>query len=349
MQKIDENIRARHHAAYRGSSREIPLNVFPPLLPHEISLWEAANHPEKALERGLHLLDGRRGVVADWIPVIANPYGDILVPDLFGARITEVPGLNSKPMCYPCVDSLDKALEHPPVTLDTPWVDQARKTLSFLAEQTPDDVYILTPSMYCPLDFALNMRGGDFLMEMLLEPGKAMDFLMLLTDLTIRLILDFKRLLGEPEKEMVTIRGHCFPGIRLASDSMVNLSPQMIEEFMFPALERFAETLGPVLVHCCTEPSEAGHVFSTVEKCPVVLGFDSWQGVEFHQQRGWLQRPRKISIAADFAAEQWPRKEELESLCPVGAHVNGGRGALLSTLTSSARVAADIVDAWQLS
>ena len=79
MPKIDENIRARHHAAYQGRSREIPLNIFPPLLPHEISLWEAANQPEKALERGLKLLEGRRGVVADWIPVIANPYGDILV------------------------------------------------------------------------------------------------------------------------------------------------------------------------------------------------------------------------------------------------------------------------------
>jgi len=349
MFKIDENLRARHHAAYQGRSGEIVYNVFPPPVRHRISHWEAANRPEKALERGLELLEGRRGTVADWVPVIANPYGDMLVPDLFGAKITEVPGLDSKPMCYPCVESTAGALRHPPASLDTPWVEQARRTLSYLAGQVPDDVYILAPSMYCPLDYALNLRGGDFLMEMLLEPRAAADFLSLISDLTIRLILDFKRLLGEPEKEMVTIRGHYFPGIRLACDSVVNLSPRMIEEFMFPAMERFADTLGPVLVHCCTEPAEAGHVFSTMEKCPAVLGFDSWQGVEFHQQRGWLAGPRKLSIAADFSAEQWPRKEELEYLCPVGSHAGGGRGLLLSTLASSARMAADIVETWQLS
>ena len=349
MPKIDENLRARHHEAYQGRCREIVFNVFPPTVRHGISYWEAANRPEKALERGLRLLEGRRGVVTDWVPVIANPYGDMLVPDLFGARIAEVPGVDSKPMCYPCVDSPAEALSHPPSSLDTSWVDRARKTLSFLAEQAPDDVYILAPSMYCPLDYALNMRGGNFLMEMLLEPGAAADFLRLIGDLTIRLILDFKRLLGEPEKEMVTIRGHCFPGIRLACDSMVNLSPQMIEEFMFPALERFAETLGPVLVHCCTEPSEAGHVFSPLEICPAVLGFDSWQGVEFHEQRGWLTGPRKLSIAADFSVEHRPRKEELEDLGPAGSHVNGGRGLLLSTLASSARTATEIAETWQLS
>ncbi|MBN2290760.1 MAG: hypothetical protein JXQ83_15605, partial [Candidatus Glassbacteria bacterium] len=122
MAKIDKNIRARHHAAYLGRSAEVPLNIFPPPAAHGISLWEAANLPGKALERGLRLLEGRRGVVADWVPVIANPYGDILVPDLFGARITEVPGLDSKPMCYPCVESTAAALRKPPSRLDTPWV-----------------------------------------------------------------------------------------------------------------------------------------------------------------------------------------------------------------------------------
>jgi hypothetical protein len=348
MPKIDDKIRNLHHEAYLGRCREIPLNIFPPPVKHEISLWEAANDPGKALDRGLVMLEGRHGTVAGWIPVIANPYGDILVPDLFGARTTEVPGLDSKPMCYPCVDSLSEALRHPPKSLDTHWVEQARRTLSYLGEQAPEDVYVLAPSMYCPLDYALNMRGGDFLMEMLLEPRAAYDFLSLLTELTIELIQEFKRLLNEPEREMVTIRGHCFPGIRLACDSVVNLSPQMIEEFMFPLFERFEKAFGPVLVHCCTEPAEAGHVFSTVEKCPAVMGFDSWQGVEFHQQRGWLAGPRRLSIAADFRVEQWPRKEELESLCQVGAHSEGGRGLLLSTLASSSQMAADIVEAWQL-
>ncbi len=107
------------------------------------------------------------------------------------------------------------------------------------------------------LDLAHILAGDELLHMVLLEPEWVDELMEVVLERYVEVTLAIKALIGEPEGEMVhahgTPQGVYFPhaGVRLSEDSATLLSPQLIERFVLPAIERVGKRFGGVFVHYC--------------------------------------------------------------------------------------------------
>ena len=343
-----ETIRQRNRDAFLAESDYIPLKIMVPNpdLP-KINRWEITMEPDKALEFGLAETRYCRELSTDWFPYLTTYYQDILIPGLFGAELFD--GFKDKnPMPKPCFEDIQEVDRFQLEDMDTrsPLMEQALDFHRTLLSQVPEDLEVTAPAVTSPLDYAVNMRGGDFFVDMVIEPERAKRFLALITELIIQKIRLFKDVSNEPDDEYLTNRGLFLPGIRVACDSMVNLSPAMIEEFMSPFFIRMAEEFTRVLVHYCTTPAPSGHVIGVLKKCPGVFGVDNWQGYRTlfkAEDEEMLQD--QLTVLTDIPADKlW---EELETPFFKDVKRKGGRGLIVSTTANTVDEGKCLYDQWQ--
>jgi len=348
MRRIDR-IKEMHTKAFLGETDYIPLTIkVEDSDTKQFSAWDIVMNHELALEVGLDELKLYKQVNSDWVPNIdiTNSYQDILVPSMFGAKL-----FNAKdfyPMPVPCINDIkqirDYSLEN--INIYTPLMEQAIKHFDFLRLRVSEDIEVLAPTVTSPLDYAINMRGGDFYIDMLIQSEISQNFLMLLTELIIKEIKIFKEIAGEPNDSYITKRGLHFPGIRIACDSIVNLSPTMIQEFIFPVFKRLSQEFKRVLVHFCTSPAPSTHVLPTLMKCPYVTGVDNWQGYRtFFDDGGIDLLQEKLSICTDIPQDKLD--EELKAPFFTQAKRRGGRGLFVSTSVSSINEGKELYHKWQ--
>ncbi len=201
-----------------------------------------------------------------------------------------------------------------------------------------------------PLDYAVMMRGGDFYMDLILEPRLAAQFMEIIADVTISTIKIFKKELSEPLCKQTTIRGFHFPGIRLTGDAVVNLSPDLIRKFMFPIYDKFARELGEVMLHYCTSPAPSGHVIPVLIESGSVRCVDNWHGYRSFfgpDKKGYLQT--KISFCTDLepASITPPQKllfgdDEFFTSVPR----KGGRGIAATVTVSDIEEGRELYSRW---
>jgi hypothetical protein len=96
-------------------------------------------------------------------------------------------------------------------------------------------------------------------------------------DLTVRTTRYIKQLLGEPDPVMVhghaTPQGIYFPhaGIRISEDTATLISPQSIERFVLPQIEKAAALFAGAFVHYCGRHSD---FFAMLCRMPCVRAID---------------------------------------------------------------------------
>jgi hypothetical protein len=133
------------------------------------------------------------------------------------------------------------------------------------------------------------------------EPELVLRLLDVITDAFIRVQIHFKNLLEEPLREKVSYLGIALPGIRVAADALVNLSPAWIRRFCYPVFEKLAGSFGGVLVHYCPSPSARYyHVMKPVLECPHVLGVCTSGGVDYFEDE---RNPLRLSEGKTLVGE----------------------------------------------
>jgi hypothetical protein len=232
-----------------------------------------------------------------------------------------------------CNGQLDMALEH----------------IKYLKKNTPEDIKVTVTRFLGPLDSAVVMRGGDFYLDLLVEPEKSIAFLNKITDLTIKTFKYFNKEINQDHKEQIVGRGLYFHGTRLTGDAIVNVSPDLIKTVLHPIFSRFKEELGGLMLHYCCLPAPSGHVLPALAECGSVRCVDNWQGYESFfnkKQDGLLQD--KVAMCCDFTIEEIESVEKLMEK-PLFRDVKrkGGRGLVVMTSTNDIERSKRAYDNWK--
>ena len=284
---------------------------------------------------------------SDYVPFVESNFLECLVPSLFGAEAYESEGglIDVKPIFDDVEDLADLKVPD----LMGGMMPQAIEHMRYIKDHAPDWMLPQISRMLSPLDAAAVMRGGDFYLDIAIEPEITAHFLDVLTETTIGVVKILKDVIGQPLNESVTIRGLHFPGFRITNDAIVNLSPAMIREMYNPCMKKFKAAFSELMLHYCCTPAPSGHVLPTVAQDGLVRAVDNWQGFKtfFNKEEEMLQD--KVAICTDLPFDTVMNFEEYAEQTPLFSKVkrNGGRGLTISTTAPSVEEAKRLWDKWQ--
>lgn len=333
----DKNMVLLHQDAFMGKTDYIPLaiKVCAEKLT-DFGVWDCMRNPEKLVKQ---FILGNRDTLklnSDWIPVIESNFLELLIPSLYGAKSYESPGgLIDIRTCFDDITDTERIGE---VDLNGGEMENALKHLRYLMANRIEGVEVLMSRFMSPMDYAVTMRGGDFYLDLMLEPELCEAFLNHLADTTIKVMKLFKKELNESMDSQITLRGFSFPGIRITGDSIVNLSPELIRKFTFPIFKKFADEFGQVMLHYCTTPAPTGHVLPVLAECPYVKCVDNWQGYRtFFGPKETFMHQDKISICTDLNTEELIDLDKFFDEQPFYSKVprKNGRGILATVYVQS--------------
>lgn len=338
-----------HYDVFMGKTEYIPLIIDIPCKEKEAAAtpWECMHNPELALKNAVSQQEPKLEYESDFVPFIESNFMECLIPSLFGAEAYESEGglIDVKPI-FDDVEDVEK-LKVP--DLMGGMMPQAIEHLRYIKEHAPEWMLPQISRMYSPLDAATVMRGGDFYLDIAIEPEITAHFLNVLTETAIGVAKILKDVIGQPMNESVTIRGIHFPGVRITNDAIVNLSPNMIQEMYFPCLKKFKKAFGEVMLHYCCAPAPSGHVLPALNKGDYVRAVDNWQGFQtfFNKEEDMLQD--KIAICTDLPFDTVMNFEEYTEKTPFFSKVkrNGGRGLTVTTVAPSEEDAKRLWNKWQ--
>lgn len=285
----------RHGEMFAGRGTYVPLglslrNAF------SINRFEYLHDPEALLANELAKASAQAAIGSDIVPCLVVRHDPVVLPLLFGGEVANVGG---RPMFEPFLPDLESLPLAVP-SLDAGIASQVYRTLEFFRSRAPAGMFVCKPPQLDPFDAALLMRGSDLLLEMVEQPAAVERLLRVVTEAFVALETRFKSIVGEPRHQSVTYLGTVIPGVRVAADSLVNLSPEMIRRFCFPIFERLAREFGGVLVHYCPSPVlKYYHVLATLCECPSVIGIDTSGGIDYfdHPDNPARLDPRLTQVA----------------------------------------------------
>jgi hypothetical protein len=337
-----------YERVFSGREDRIPLVVTPPCPPSP-SREELVTDTAAAVKKAAESAAPKLAAGTDWLPNVCIAwYQNTAVPSVFDAPTAPVEG--AFPIARPVFQTIAEAAAAGTPDVDTHTISEMLRAVENASRALPEGFFLSFPATVSPLDLALLLLPAEvFLVSLLTEPGAARTFLSNLTDLCI----DVQKLVNErmrsPISERVTCRGMYFPGLRLPCDTIVNLSPEMIREFVLPVLSRFAGAFGKLCLHVCTAPAPAGHVLPVLLESDAVAAVDNWQGPEVFLGGGAPSRLQsKIAIITDA---------ELSAIEDIDAFLDWepvrdvprrrGRGLVVHTNAESVNDAKRIYASWR--
>jgi hypothetical protein len=359
-----------YRALYAGGSRYIPLcislkNTF------SINRWEYVTDWPYLLANEQAKAEGIRDIGSDQIPGIVLRFDPVPLLSMFGAEVVPVGG---RPFAEPVFHSIEEAARLQVPSLDAGILPRIVRAIDWFRKNAPADIPLATPPETDPFDVLLLLFGSDVLLWMAEEPETIHHALRVITEAFIRVQRQWKTLLGEPPREKVTYLGNWIPGIRVAADALVNLSPAMIREFCWPVFSQIADEFGPILVHYCPSPGQKYyHVLPAVLECPHVLGVDTSGGVDYFDSP---ENPSRLStqgvligdcgfktparfantdiVAAStninrfsFKEREWEQIEDWLARDFMQLSTTGQRGLILRTTVTSVAEGRELFALWQ--
>jgi hypothetical protein len=316
LNERNESIKARHMAAYRQESGYIPLGVFKRDL-FSINFWWYYEDYRAMFDNEMKKAEAMHRIGSDVIPTVVLRFDHGILPSMFGAKIERI---GDYPWVKPWLRPDDiKKLELP--LIDSGIIPLVSEAIEYFKSHTPADYVVCTPPELAPLDVAVAMFGSDIFPVFYDDPGLIRHLLELLTRNFIGVAKHFKALLGEPPKEKVSYLGTYMPGIRVAADSVVNLSPSMLADLINPTWKLMAQELGEVLVHYCPSPQEKYyHVIEPTLMCPAVVGIDQSGGIEYLDS---AENPTRMITDTTMVAEAaFTRNGSAETLPDDSPNIN---------------------------
>ena len=337
-----------YRAVFAGGSDAVPIIASPPC-PGGPTRRELVTDAARAVRQAAGALAPKVEAGSDWVPSVnIGWYQGIAVPSLYGAEAVFPEG--SEPVCRPAFESAGEAARAGVPEVAGPVIDEMLRVAREAKAALPEGFRLSFPATASPWDLAqLVMSGEEFLVALMTEPDAATEFLVNLAELCVRVTNLVKRELGEGPGETVTNRGIPFPGLRLPSDAIVNLSPELLRRFVLPVLERFAREYGRLMVHFCTKPAPSGHVLAVLAECEHVAAVDNWQGPHaFLGPDAADPMQSHVGVVTDLDLTTPGKMDEFLSLPAVrDVPRRGGRGLVVSTWAPSVDEARRIVALWR--
>ncbi len=284
-------------SVYRGESTYIPLGISLKST-FSVNRWEYYDDWPRMLENELAKAEGIRAIGSDQIPTIVLRFDPVVLLSMFGAEVINVGG---RPFSEPVFRHIEGTLGLTVPSLDAGILPRITEAIAWFRRNSPENMILVTPPETDPFDVLLLLFGSDVLLWMAEDPVPVKRALSVITETFIAVQHHGKQLLGEPQREKVTYLGNWIPGVRVAADAVVNLSPDMIREFCWPVFDRIAEEFGQVLVHYCPSPGQKYyHVVKPILDCPSVMGIDTSGGSDYFESP---DNPQRLTMAGTLFAD----------------------------------------------
>ena len=249
-------------------------------------------NPEPFLEFQAKVLADTLAVGSDLLPAVAiNHLGDAVLPSMFGAEmyLPEKAGATLQdvgPASLPVFPDIQQVASLGMPGLEAGIMPDVLRIASYYREKLPDWVRVVAPMPVGGFSTAMLLRGSELLFDLLDQPALCHKLIGLCARLQVEVERHVRMATGAPLALHVTNFGIRGAGLRLAEDSMVNLSPAMIEEFCLPAfacVNRLCGGRGHV--HFCSLPhSRFEHIYSALLDMPEVAVVSSQFGFEYYEQ-----------------------------------------------------------------
>ena len=191
---------------------------------------------------------------------VRSNYGTAIMPTLFGAELFVMDeSLNtlqtSKPLGSKAMQGL---IEHGIPEMTTGLgaaVLTAGKRFAQIAAQYPKIgryIHIYHPDMQGPMDLCEMLWGSELFMDLIDKPELVHRVLDLLTNTYVRFMKAWDGIVGATGKSWTTHWSMMQKGkIMIRTDSGMNLSPEIYDEFIRPYDQRLLNKLGGGAVHFC--------------------------------------------------------------------------------------------------
>jgi len=340
--------KALHYDVFLGKTDYIPLTIKLPVDPaKKASPWKEMHDPEYALRKKMEEYGPLYELQTDFVPFIESNFLECLVPSLFGAKAYESPGglIDVKPI-FEDVEELEN-LEVP--DLMGGMMPQAIEHLRYLKAHAPEWLSPQISRMLSPLDAGAVMCGGEFFLNLAMEPEITAHFMDVMVETNIGVVKILKEVIDQPLDECITIRGLHYPGFRITNDAIVNISPAMIREMYDPCMKKFKDAFGNLMLHYCCTPAPSGHVLPALVAGGLVNAVDNWQGFEtfFNNEQDKLQD--QVAICTDIPFETMMNFEEYANKTSLFSQVKrrGGRGLTITTTAPSEAEARRLWKMWE--
>lgn len=284
----------RHLKAFNWENQGwIPLGlvVNNPEYSRGITLDQWLN-PQVFMELQAKILRDTLEVGSDIMPSIAiNHMGNALYSSVFGAKITvpqdKITSIqDSGPWVYPALKSIEEVDDLSEPTIPSALIFEAERYMKFCREHLPSWVKVVSPSKLGPFSLAELIRGSEFYLELASEPDRCRRLLELCTNSLIEIERYLREVVNQGSNEHYSefaIRG---PGLRIADDSIINISPDMIKQFVLPHIDRMAQAFGGLTyVHFCTlDKSRSEHVYPALADDRHVCAASSQFAFEYYEK-----------------------------------------------------------------
>ena len=232
---------------------------------------------------------------SDYIPTlpILN-YGTGIVASLLGAKISlankNYPialglGFNIMPVIT-SLESIGKLRANK----DNPFYEKLLAHYNYYIKHAPEGIAVCG-SPEDPFDVAHVLRGNDLFLDMVDDPERTHELLDLCTQLVIDTEIELRTLTGQFKDGIMqpspSIDGLWMEGFRIAGDSLIMISREMIHEFVIPCYEKMSRAFGCKLyVHFCSTKSLDGEqLLNAFLDCDVVVGLSTQFGLELMEKR----------------------------------------------------------------
>lgn len=284
----------RHHNAFTWTKQSrIPLGIIVNDPRHRQGItykhWMDA---DVFLSLQVKILRDTLEVGSDIMPTITvNHMGNAIPASMFGLGMTiptdDVTSIQDiGPWLKPALKNIREMDDMPIPIIHSELIRQVVRFMRFYRRNLPPWVKVMPPANIGPFSMAQLICGSRFYLDLVLDPQRCRKLIDICADAIIRLDKYFCRVVDRKDLSYCSQFGIVGPGPRVAEDSIINISPEMIAEFSISGIGQIAEAFGSrVYLHFCTlEHSQAEHVYPALAKLPYVFAASSQFGFEYYQR-----------------------------------------------------------------
>ncbi len=257
-------------------------------------------------------------------------FGTIFIPAMFGLNYKvfndRYPWLTEHLPKY-AVDKAD--ISH---ILSHEMMERAIGYIEYFKSVLPKYIHVYMPDTQGPFDLAHLIYGDDIFYEMYDNPQFVHELMEVCTQVYIAVSKNLKKSLGERDNEC--FHGHALArgiymnsgGVRISEDSATLISPEQIDEFVIPYVEKALEPFGGGFIHYCGKSVPLLDAFLNLEKVRAI-NFGNPEMYDFESTM------KKFIEKGKCCYGQWPKRnnETINEylLRMKNASENGTKGLLL--------------------
>lgn len=179
------------------------------------------------------------------------------------------------PATKPRFETIEQAMEYPfKQVKDTPVGRHTLNMIEYFLDQTGGRIPVSFSDIQSPFNNATNIVDtSNFLISMITEPEKVLQFL----DLIAGLMIDFYKVQEKLIGSALVRPGHgfasapCFQGFGMSDDNVVMVDNESYYNFISPSFEKVGKAFGGPVFHSCGNYSD---------KIEMIKGFDELKMVD---------------------------------------------------------------------